>query len=56
MTNYEYIKNLDCDDLVELLYLKISCAVCPAYNNCITNSLSCKDNLNKWLTEEQKND
>lgn len=56
MTNYEYIKNLDYDDLFELLYSKISCSECPAHKNCITNSLTCEHNLKVWLSEEHKND
>ena len=56
MTNYEYIKNLDYDDMFELLRSKIGCSVCPAYDKCVTNSSSCEHNLKAWLSEEHKND
>lgn len=56
MTNYEFIKNLDLDDLCEILYSKIICSKCPVYKNCITNSNTCRHNIKIWLSEEHKND
>ena len=56
MTNFEYIKSLDYDDILQIFIQKITCSDCPALKKCRYNSLDCCTNIKIWLDEEYKND
>lgn len=49
-TNYERIKNMTVEEMVEYFYKCFECGTCPACTTCETGS--CKKDLNKWLQSE----
>ena len=56
MTNFEYIKSLDIDELIRCMQKQIYCDSCPIQEGCSESPLECTGELEKWLNEEHKND
>ena len=56
MTNYEYIKKLSRAEILNIMCNKMGCDDCPVQYRCWYGHRDCRDNLEEWLDEEQKND
>ncbi len=56
MTNYDAIKAMDKDKLVELLFSFTSCGDCPVSKERCKYTETCAAAINDWLNEEADDD
>ena len=57
MTNFEKIKNMTVEEMVEFIILKDDCECCKyADDDDACDEFECRDGIKAWLEQEAEND